>query len=74
MKIYLKSQGKINESICNKAKSLTNIDHEGYWYCYNEEKYYECEEIKAFLDRVNRFAEELKTNDYQNVLMVKCLI
>ena len=33
-------------------------------------KYDGCEEIKAFLNRVNSFIEELKTKDYQNVLVV----
>lgn len=37
---------------------------------YNEEKYDGCEEIKAFLNKVNSFIEELKTKDYQNVLVV----
>ena len=52
------------------GNSLTNINREGYWDYYNEEKYDGCEEIKEFLDRVNSFIEELKTNDYHNVLVV----
>lgn len=44
------------------GNSLININREGYWDYYNEEKYDGCEEIKEFLNRVNSFIDEQKRN------------
>ena len=55
-------------SLSGQSLDVTNRDE--YWNYYTEIKYGTSENIQEFFKRVYNFLDELKTKDYQNVLVV----
>lgn len=49
---------------------LETIDREEYWNYNTKIKYGTSEDIRLFFKRVYNFLDELKTKDYENVLIV----
>ena len=52
------------------GQSLDVTNREEYWNYNTTIKYGTSENIKSFFDRVYNFLDELKTKDYENVLIV----
>ena len=52
------------------GQSLDVTNREEYWNYNTTIKYGTSEDIKLFFDRVYNFLDELKTKDYENVLIV----
>ena len=52
------------------GQSLDVTNREEYWNYNTTIKYGTSEDIKLFFDRVYNFLDELKTNDYESVLIV----
>lgn len=52
------------------GKSLEVTDREEYWNYYTTKQYGTAENIKTFFARVYNFLDELKTKEYENVLVV----
>ncbi len=52
------------------GKSRENENRKEYWNYYTEIQYGTSENIKDFFERVYEFIDELKTKDYESVLVV----
>lgn len=52
------------------GKSFENEDREEYWNYYATIQYGTSENLKLFFERVYNFLDELKTKNYENVLIV----
>ena len=52
------------------GKSRENENREEYWNYYTNIQYGTSENIKLFFERVYNFLDELKTRDYESVLIV----
>ena len=63
---------RIRERSCGdlSVKSLEVTNREEYWNYNTTIKYGTSENIKLFFDRVYNFLDELKTKDYERVLIV----
>ena len=63
---------RIKERSCGNlsGKPLEVTNREEYWNYNTTIKYGTSEDIKLFFDRVYNFLNELKTKDYENVLIV----
>lgn len=63
---------RIRERSCGdlSGKSLEVTNREEYWNYNTTIKYGTSENIKLFFDRVYNFLDELKTKDYERVLIV----
>ena len=64
--------GRITERSCGdlSGKPLEVTNREEYWNYYTTIKYGTSENIQDFFKRVHNFLDELKTKDYENVLIV----
>lgn len=65
-------EDRIKERSCGdlSGKPLEVTNREEYWNYYTTIKYGTSEDIKLFFERVYNFLDELKTKDYDNVLIV----
>lgn len=63
---------RIKERSCGdlSGKPLEVTNREEYWNYYTTIKYGTSENIQDFFKRVHNFLDELKTKDYENVLIV----
>lgn len=52
------------------GKSIEVTDREEYWNYYSKIQYGTSENMKYFFERVNNFIDDLKTKDYNSVLIV----
>jgi broad specificity phosphatase PhoE len=65
-------EDRIKERSCGdlSGKLVEVTNREEYWNYYTTIKYGTSEDIKLFFERVYNFLDELKTKDYDNVLIV----
>lgn len=63
---------RIKERSCGNlsGQPLEVVNREEYWNYYTNIQYGTSENIRQFFDRVYNFLNELKTKDYNNVLIV----
>lgn len=63
---------RIQERSCGNlsGQPLEVTNREEYWNYYTTIQYGTSENIKLFFDRVYNFLDELKTKDYENILIV----
>lgn len=63
---------RIRERSCGNlsGKPLEVTNRDEYWNYYTTIQYGTSENIKLFFDRIYNFLDELKTKNYQNVLIV----
>lgn len=63
---------RIRERSCGdlSGKPLEATNREEYWNYYTDIQYGTSENIKLFFERVYNFLDELKTKDYERVLVV----
>lgn len=52
------------------GKSIEDEDRDEYWNYYTTKQYGTAENIKTFFERVYNFLDELKTKEYESVLIV----
>ena len=83
MKIYIVRHGQVPHNALNqyntKDEDLTDIgieqalevtNREEYWNYYTNIQYGTSENIQEFFERIYDFIDELKTNNYEKVLIV----
>lgn len=63
---------RLSERDCGSLNGLPNdyTDREEYWNYYTNIQYGTSEDIQSFFKRVYNFLDELKTKNYENVLIV----
>lgn len=63
---------RIKERSCGdlSGRPLDITNREEYWNYYTTIQYGTSENIKSFFERIYNFLDDLKTKDYQNVLIV----